>query len=186
VYGADLFSNCWLFYLSFINHNKYFSVLNYIRHRKTFSVLPDVTSDIYSSAFVCLIQIQLSLSYAYTGIEKLKGMQWWEGSAVWYVVGMRELVAVDLSYLRYFPTAIAIMSMATVIFEVYFIFAVANKKLRPYWLLLGLGLHLGIAGFMSLPFFGIIMMAPYILFLDAQKLRLWAACFIYKFKSRRT
>jgi hypothetical protein len=180
IYGADLFAHFWLFYLSFINHTKYFSILNVFRNKRWVSVLPDVSSDIVSSAFVRLIQIQLCLSYAYTGIEKLKGAQWWEGSAVWYVVGMRELVAVDMSVLRHFPTVIAAVSMLTVIFEVYFIFAVANKTLRPYWLLIGLGMHIGIAVFMSLPFFGIIMLAPYILFLDSQKLReLNARFFLY-------
>lgn len=175
VYGADLFSHFWLFYLSFINHNKYFSILNLIRGRRLYSVLPDATSDILSSSFVRLIQIQLGLSYAYTGIEKLKGLQWWEGSAVWYVVGMRELVAVDLSYLRHFPTVIAIASMVTVIFEIYFLIAVANARLRPIWLAIGVCLHLGIALFMSLPFFGLVMIAPYILFLDSQKIRSFIA-----------
>lgn len=183
VYGADLFSHFWLFYLSFINHTKYFSILNLFKSSRRLSVLPDINSDIFSSAFVRLIQIQLCLSYAYTGIEKLKGAQWWEGSAIWYVVGMRDLVAVDLSYLRHFPWVIALMSMVTVIFEIYFVFAVANKTLRPYWLLLGVALHLGIAVFMSLPFFGLVMLAPYILFLDSQKSREWVASLSKSFLS---
>ena len=186
VYGADLFSHFWLFSLSFIKHNRHFSVLNLIKGHSPFSSLPDVKSDLFSSSFTRVLQIQLCLSYAYTGVEKLKGLQWWEGSAVWYVVGMPELVAVDLSWLRSLPILINLLSMATVIFEVYFLFAVTNKTLRPYWLLIGVGLHLGIAIFMSLPFFGLVMLAPYVLFLDSQKTRQWLSSRFYLLKKIRT
>lgn len=172
VYGADLFAHFWLFYLSFVRHNEHWSVLNLRRGWKP-SSLPQLNSDIVSSAFIRLLQIQLCLSYAYTGLEKFKGTQWWEGSAVWYVVGMQELVAVDLSFIRHFPAVIAIMSMTTVLFEVYFIFGVWNKKLRPYWLGFGFFFHLGTAVLMTLWYFFLVMTLPYLLFVNSQKLRLF-------------
>lgn len=172
VYGADLFAHFWLFYLSFIRHNEHWSVLNLRRGWRP-SSLPQINSDLLSTAFIRLLQIQLCLSYAYTGLEKFKGSQWWEGSAVWYVVGMQELVAVDLSFIRHFPALIAIMSMTTVLFEVYFIFGVWNKKLRPYWLVFGFFFHLGTAMLMTLWYFFLVMTLPYLLFVNSLKLRLF-------------
>ncbi len=170
VYGADLFSHFWLFYLSFINHNKHWSVLNLRKGWKP-SAVPSVDSDFVSSAFIRLIQIQLCLSYAYTGLEKFKGTQWWDGTAVWTVIGMQELVTADLTFLRNFPILIALISMSTVLFEVYFIFAVWSKKLRPYWLVYGFMFHFSTAILMTLWFFCSVMVLPYLLFLNSYKLR---------------
>lgn len=182
VYGADLFSSFWLFYLSFIDHNRHFSILNVLFKRtraekaslkstRGFSsdvVSSDlVSSDLVSSMAIRLIQIQLCISYAYTGIEKLKGMQWWEGSAVWYVVGMDDLVPFDLAFLKHVPSLVALLSMATVIFEVYFIFAVWNKKLVKPWLIVGFTFHLFTAIFMDLKFFFLVMTLSYLLFLPS-------------------
>lgn len=174
VYGADLFSHFWLFYLSFIQHNKHWSVLNLKKGWRP-STLPQVDSDMVSSAFIRLIQIQLCLCYAYTGLEKFKGTQWWDGSAVWTVIGMQELVTADLTFLRNMPVLIALISMSTVIFEVYFIFAVWNKKLRPYWLSFGFMFHFSTAILMTLWFFCCVMVLPYLLFFDSLKLRRFVA-----------
>jgi hypothetical protein len=171
VYGADLFANFWLLYLCFINHNRHLNVLHlFCRNKRAISV-PDISSDMVSSAFTRLIQIQLTVCYAYTGIEKLKGLQWWEGTAVWYTLGMRELVAWDLTFLRQIPLAIGVLSMAPMIFEVYFPMAMANRKLRAPWLLFGVMFHLGTAIIMDLWFFCLVMTVAYLLFVDSNFLR---------------
>jgi hypothetical protein len=161
VYGADLFANFWLFYLSFVNHNQYFSIWNWLKktRKRVFE------SDVLSTMGIRLMQIQLCICYAYTGIEKLKGAQWWEGTAVWYVTGMDELIPHDLAFIKSFPLIVGVMSMATIIFEVYFIFAVWNKRLRYPWLFVGLFFHLGTAIFMDLWFFCLVVTLTYILFL---------------------
>lgn len=165
VYGADLFANFWLFYLSFVNHNQYFSIWNLLNKKRRIHE----RSDMFSTMGIRLLQIQLCMSYAYTGFEKLKGMQWWEGSAVWHVIGMDELMPHDFVFMQNFPLTIAAMSMATVIFEVYFIFAVWNQRLRYPWLVIGTVFHFSTALFMELWYFAFIMVAPYVLFLPPLK-----------------
>lgn len=161
VYGADLFANFWLFYLSFINHNQYFSLWNLIcKKRKKIE-----KSDMVSSMGVRLLQAQLCLTYAYTGLEKFKGNQWWEGSAIWHVTGIDDIISRDFSFLQNVPTLVASLSMMTVVFEVYFIFAIWNKRLRYPWLLVGVLFHISTAVFMELWFFAFMMIAPYLLFL---------------------
>jgi hypothetical protein len=181
VYGADLFSSFWLLYLSLVNHNKYFSVLNLFRKNRIKINLPEMDSDLLSSVGIRLIQVQLCLSYAYTGFEKLKGTQWWDGTAVWHVIGMEEIMPYDLSFMMNFPLFIAILTMATVIFEVYFICAVCSPRLRPYWLLVGLMFHMSTAVFMDLWFFGSILSATYILFIDTKDLRFFNERYFGKF-----
>ncbi len=160
VYGADLFNAFWLLYLSLVQHNRCFSVLNLFSKTKR-----SISGDLLSTVGIRLFQIQLCVSYAYTGIEKLKGSQWWEGTAVWYVLGMKELLIGDFSFLQSFPLIIGAMTIITVVFEVYFPMAMLYKPIRKYWLLIGLAFHLGTAIFMSLPFFCAVMIAPYLLFL---------------------
>jgi hypothetical protein len=172
VYGADLFGNFWLFYLSFIDHNRHFSVLNYFRRsvHKGSEVPPgDVQSDLFSSMGVRLIQIQLCLSYAYTGIEKLKGSVWWEGTAVWHVIGMDDLIPHDLAFMQNFPVVLALLSMATIIFEIYFVFAVWNQKLKWPWLMVGFLFHLSTAIFIDLHFFFLVITSAYLVFLPPLK-----------------
>ena len=167
VYGADLFTNFWLFYLCFIDHNRYFSIWNLMSglKRQRVTKLKQYGSDLVSSMGIRLLQIQLCLSYAYTGFEKLKGHTWWSGQAIWYVIGMQSIVPHDFGFMKNYPVIIAILTMATVIFEVYFIFAVWSRRLRYPWLVVGFLFHLGTAICMGLWYFFLVMTSPYLLFL---------------------
>lgn len=166
VYGADLFANFWLFYFCFIQHNKYYSVLNLFNKNR----LAQIQADMFSTLGIRFIQIQMCLCYAYTGFEKLKGTQWWDGTAIWHVVGMEQLVPNDFGFLRNFPILVGLIAMTTILYEVYFTFAVWSP-LRRAWLLTGLFLHLGIAVFLNLWFFGIIMLSAYCLFMTQTELK---------------
>lgn len=166
IYGADLFATFWLLYLSLVKHNTFFSLLNLWRQKANIDLGGPL-----STIGIRLIQVQLCISYAYTGIEKLKGDQWWEGTAVWYVLGMREFMASDFSYLQNFPLVIGFLTIVTVIFEVYFPAAMLIRGLRPIWLLIGAFFHLSTGIFMNLPFFCVVMITPYLLFLRSETLR---------------
>ncbi len=169
VYGADLFGNFWLFYLSFADHNRYFSILNWFRKQKVRAERAVLQSDMLTTMAIRLIQIQLCISYAYTGIEKLKGSAWWEGTAVWYVIGLDDLVPHDFAFMQNFPVIVALLSMSTVVFEIYFSFAVWNKKLKYPWLAAGFLFHLGTALLMDLHFFFLVMVSSYLVFLPPMR-----------------
>jgi hypothetical protein len=169
-YGADQFTIFWLLYLSVVQHDRFFTLKPYLKNWFGVPVEAAVNryGDMLSSVGIRLLQIQLCVCYAYTGIEKLKGTQWWEGTAVWYVLGMKELLPGDYTFLQNFPLLIGVMTMATVIFETYFPCAMLSRKVRPYWLAIGLMFHLGTAIFMSLPFFCMVMVSLYVLFLPQE------------------
>ncbi len=154
IYGADLIASVWLFYLGFINHTQAYSL------RKTQN-----KKDLLSSMGLRLLQIQLCVIYGYSGLEKLKGTAWWDGSAVWKVLTNEQLAPIDFHFLSHAPSFLALTTMLTVIFEVYFPVIVWIPILRRVWLLVGLSFHIAAALFMGLPFFSIVMGLSYLVFL---------------------
>jgi hypothetical protein len=162
LFGADLIGNLLLFYLSFTRSSDYFSLKN-----KLFKAKPMVKLDLLSSVFYRLIQFQVCIIYAYTGFEKLKGLTWWDGTALWTVLANPQFTNYDLIFLRHFPLFFAVGTFLTIIFEVYFPVMVALRKTRPYWLGAGVIFHLGIGMILSLMPFSLVMCSPYFLFLSA-------------------
>lgn len=175
MYGADLVSTYFLFYLGFIQHNKYFSVLNYFRGKQISGIRQDI-----SSLGIRFIQIQLGVTYAYTGLEKLKGPSWWDGTALWKVVGNGLLVPFDLSFMAQFPMLIALGTYSTLIFEIFFGFAMMVPVLRKPWLILGGTMHILAAILMGLHFFSGIMVASYLIFFTMQDLQQFSLRSIFR------
>lgn len=178
-YGADVFNTFWLLALSFVDHNKYFNASNL--WRSAFRRTPMVKvakhelleSDILSSVGIRLVQLQLCIAYGYTGLEKLKGFGWWEGTAVWYVIGDMNTMMFDLSFLQHAPILVALLTFTTLIFEIYFPVMVWISSIRYWWLLLGIGMHGFIGLFMGLPFFALVMTLAYLPFVDPKYIRQW-------------
>lgn len=164
-FGADLIGGIFLFYLIFTQSCAELSVWKWFR-AKYLNKQTVAQSDILTSVFYRIIQVQLCVIYFYTGFEKLKGASWWDGTALWSVFANPQMVVTDLTWLSQFPLIIVGLTFMTVLFEVYFPILVWVKKTRPWILLAGVGFHLGIALFMSLYSFAVIMMAPYILFVS--------------------
>ncbi|MCX7979312.1 MAG: HTTM domain-containing protein [Bdellovibrionaceae bacterium] len=167
-FGADLIIGVLLFYLCFAQTNEDLSIKkiffpNSGRHPKQ--------TDSLSSAMIRLIQVHISVIYAYTGFEKLKGVTWWDGTALWSVLGNPQMTIYDMSFLRYVPWVVSVITFLTIVFEIYFPFAVAFRATRPWWLWGGILFHAGIGLLMGLTPFSLTMLSTYWLFLDSTKLR---------------
>ncbi len=159
LFGADLIGTLFLFYLCFTHCHDEFTLKKKMRSRSEFSKQ-------ISSVFFRLMQLQLGVIYAYTGLEKLKGSTWWDGTALWTVFANPQFVGYDLLFLRNFPLFFAIGTFITLVFEIYFPAAMLFKKGRYAWLSLGVFFHLGIGLLLSLMPFSLVMMAPYFLFIE--------------------
>ena len=175
IYGADLVATFWLFYLGFAHHTQSFSVLRCLRSGRwtprEFIGWADgpKLSDLAGTVGVRLIQIQLCVIYGYTGLEKMKGTAWWEGSAVWKVFGNAQLAPMDFSFMAHWPLLVALMTLFTLIFEVYFPVVVWIPSLRKIWLFVGAAFHGGAAVLMGLPFFSLLMVSSYLVFWTPQQ-----------------
>ncbi len=160
-FGADVIGALFLFYMAFTQSCERLSVLNLFRKKLGF-----VQSDILSSVMIRMMQVQISVIYAYTGWEKLKGGSWWDGTALWSVLANPQMTTADFSFLRYFPWVIPAIGYVTILFEIYFPAAVAWPKTRYWVLLMGVGFHMGIGVFMGLMPFATVMMSTYFLFIS--------------------
>ena len=120
-------------------------------------------------------QIQLCIIYAFSGWEKLKGAAWWNGDAMWAVVANPQMARFDFTWLSHLPLVLAFTAYLTLIWEIYFPVLVWQPRWRLPVLFLGLMFHLSIAGMMKIAYFGLLMIAIYVLFLtDGEVDRAWA------------
>lgn len=165
-YGVDLISVFFLFFLCF-------SDLRTSSLAGENQVGSDVRSLMGSVAYR-LAQLQLCLIYAFGGCEKLRGSHWWQGEAVWDMMANIQIARFDATWLAHFPSLIVIMTFAALIWEIYFPVLVWVKVLRPYVLLMGVIMHLTIMIAVDLPYFSLLMISTYVLFLEpAQVTRLF-------------
>ncbi len=113
-----------------------------------------------------LMQVQILVIYTYSGLEKLKGVSWWKGEALWWVISNPQQVSIDLTWVARFPALIALPTCLTVIWEIYFAPAMMNSQTRYGWLAIGVAFHLGIAVYLNIPFFGVAMIFSYVALLS--------------------
>ena len=118
-----------------------------------------------SNAFILLIKIQVVLVYLSAGIYKLGGSLWQNGMALYYILQSESYGHPMLAKLMVeFPILSLIGTYATLLFQITFPWLVWNKKLRPFYILWGLGLHLGMIFAMGLLTFGSNMCLMFLVF----------------------
>jgi hypothetical protein len=150
-YGADTISTFFLLYLCGADYR---------------AAARDLRSSLGSMVFR-LAQIQVCVIYAYSGLYKLRGLAWWRGEGVWDALANSQMARWDFSWLSHFPLVLTAMSFLSLFWEVYFPVLVWVKPVRYPLLVFGVLFHLGIAVSINIPFFGLLMIILYILFLDA-------------------
>lgn len=167
VYGADIISAFLFFYLALTDNDRSFSLralLGWVR-----KPMGDL-NQMLTTVGVRLLQIQICIVYGYTGLEKMKGPSWWDGTAVWAVLGNRQLMMFDSSWLREIPLVIVVATFTTLLFEIYFPVLVWLKSTRRWLLLFGIALHAGIAVSVGLVFFSVAMVSTYFVYIPAESL----------------
>jgi hypothetical protein len=121
-----------------------------------------------SSVGLRLAQIQLCIIYLFAGTEKLKGITWSRGEAMWGVFTNSQLTSFNLSGAAQFPFLLTLLTFTTLIWEIYFPPMVWGRRTRYLWLLGGILLHAGIGITMNIPFFALGMVAAYTVYLSPQ------------------
>lgn len=116
-----------------------------------------------------MIQVHMAIIYFYTGLEKLRGSTWWEGSALWLVFNNTQITLWDLTWLAHYPVLLALFAHSTVIFELFFPAFVMNPKTKFYWLGLGVFFHIGIAVTLDLWGFSGLMLSQYFLYIRKEE-----------------
>jgi hypothetical protein len=128
-----------------------------------------------------LLQDHFCFIYMASGLSKLKGAAWWNTNAYWdtlvnpeftmihyqwYEAAVRQLTAVRPVY----QAAAAFMVVFTFVTEIGLPFMVWTR-MRPVWVTLGIILHAGIAVFMGLWVFSLLMMTMLLGYLPGRVMR---------------
>ena len=115
-----------------------------------------------------LIRAQVALIYLSSGLFKLLGAGWRDGSAIHYTTAQNvygrflDVYAVPVSY----DWMLTLLTYGTLFWEIGFAFMLFNRVTRRVALLLGIGVHGGILLLMEVGPFSLVMLASYVAFLD--------------------
>ncbi len=114
-----------------------------------------------------LMQVQLSILYLAGLWIKLQGTTWNDGTAVSYAARISDLTRFPLPGFLIHSTLLSnLMTYGTLAIEFSVPILIWNRRLRPWVMLAGISLHLGIEYSIRVGFFSLAMLALYLSFLD--------------------
>lgn len=163
-FGMDAMFSFMLLYLAISPCGTVLSLDRWIANRRNYRPVQPMW---LANTTTRMIQIHISIVYFIAGIAKLQGTTWWSGSATWLTMNSPMFnEGLDIGWLtdprlgewfwHYFCFA---STYATLAFEIAFPFLIWNRTLRPWLIFCAFVLHLGIALFMGLGGFGMIMLS---------------------------
>ncbi|MFJ2619396.1 HTTM domain-containing protein [Glutamicibacter sp. NPDC087344] len=157
--GGNYFIRIMLIYLIFADLSQRWSVDSWLRKRKGKKRREFEFATILHNVALCLVVAQLCIVYFEAGMYKIQGALWQDGTAMYYPISSEAYgIFPWLSELITWNTwAVVLITYFTVIIQVAFPFMLFNKISRRIALLAVLGMHIGIAVVMGLPFFSGIM-----------------------------
>ncbi|MCX7100668.1 MAG: DCC1-like thiol-disulfide oxidoreductase family protein [Methylobacter sp.] len=164
--GFDLFMIGAGFFLLFMPGNRAFSIDNLRNKLST----PFIHYSTYSKptvsvlAYYLPVAICLGFLYFDSSIHKMFAEHWRNGLGTWLPATQPYYVsAIDMSDLLNNKLLQNILGYTILVFQFTFIFFFAQKRLRVFYLLIGLGLHLGITLSFNIYPFGLGMLIFYTL-----------------------
>lgn len=105
-----------------------------------------------------LIQVHMCVIYLFAALGKLMGPSWWAGSATWMSVANLEYQSMDMTWLAGWPVLISLLTHATVWWELAYCVLIWPRLTRPLMLAVAIPIHLGIAAFLGMQTFGLVML----------------------------
>ena len=147
-YGVDYFSSMAIFYLIIFPADKMFSL-----RKSGFNSNENVL--IYRR----FLQIHLSISYFFSGFDKFLGYNWRNGESIWKAITLPYSnldFSFNLESFYNYNSIFIIMGWGVIILEMFY-FICFWDRIRPYWLIAIVSMHLGIAIILNLYFFSSMM-----------------------------
>jgi predicted DCC family thiol-disulfide oxidoreductase YuxK len=132
-----------------------------------------------------MMQIQVAIIYLVTAYAKSRGALYHDGSAMYYVFGLVDFNIRGVEQLMNYPLAYSFLTYAVMFIEVSLPFLLWFRAARPYAVLLGLLAHGWIIVFMTIPVFGVLMLATYLPFFSEEEFALARARLLNWFGGRK-
>jgi len=127
---------------------------------------PDGWRSVLGTSAFWILRLQLLLAYAATGLHKLTGTHWLDGTAL-------GIVATDPAYgplwLAQFPTAAMALTWAVLVFQLTFPIAVWFRRTRVPWMVIGIAFHLGTAFALGIAEMAFAFLAAYPIWLNEEE-----------------
>jgi predicted DCC family thiol-disulfide oxidoreductase YuxK len=128
---------------------------------------PPLPESAWSAACIRLMQLQMAVLFFISGVEKLRGEEWWEGDAIWRVFVHTDYYngtwLLDLLANHFWLVNVA--TYGTILIELAYPFLIWQRETRPYLLAAAIFLHLQFGLLMGLYFFSFVMIMGHMSFL---------------------
>ena len=166
VNAGDVLMRIMAFYLIFAPTSAAFSFERFLRNRKEFWTFPA-----RAPWAMRLIQIQFSIVYLFAVWTKVQGTTWNNGTAVSYALRIADIERFPVPSLITHSALISnVFTYGTLALELSLAILVWNRKLRPWVLLAGLSLHLGIEYSIRVGFYGLTIMSMYLIWISPERM----------------
>ncbi|MEM1224738.1 MAG: HTTM domain-containing protein [Planctomycetota bacterium] len=120
-----------------------------------------------------LLQLHLCAIYLFGGLAKTRGQMWWDGTALWYAISNYEYQSIDVTFLSAYPKVFTALTHVAMFWEIFYIALVWPKATRGIVLALAVAVHGGIAAFLGMITFGLMMIAANMIFIDPATIHRW-------------
>lgn len=164
--SGDLLLRNWAFLFTFLPMGAAFTLPGWLRDRDQAWTFPD-----RPAWPLRLVQIQLSLGYLFSAWAKVQGDTWTDGTAVGYALRIGDLVRFPVpGALLDNLVVVNLLTYGTLASELALAVLIWNRRLRPWLLIAGVGLHVGIHLTLEVGFFSWGMLVGYLAFVPAEAL----------------
>ena len=120
-----------------------------------------------------LLRIQVGLIYFSSGLMKLLGESWRDGTAVRYTLETNAFHRFPTSPLVQWESLLTGITYATVVWELLFVVLILNRRTRVPTLWFGVLMHVGMAITLELGTFSAVMLTAYLAFLNPASISKW-------------
>jgi uncharacterized membrane protein YphA (DoxX/SURF4 family) len=152
-YGADMYIHIFLFYLIFVPSGGAYSIDCFFKKK---SHIPSYQARLG----LRVLQLHMCISYLASGIEKASGMQWYNGDVIFIALNTPGYRIMDAHWLAQVPFIPMAAGWAVLVIEIFYCIFIWPKKTRFIWIIATCFLHVGIAIFLRLHVFGLLMCVP--------------------------
>lgn len=149
-YGVDAFMTIGLFYLMLSPLPDRYS----LDFRRRAGRLRDPR---FLGFFRRVLQLHLCLIYFFSGLSKLLGTGWWNGSNLWRALIRPPLNVVPPELLIRFQYLLPALGIGICLLEFAYPLMIWSRRTRLPWLLAICGMHLAIGFTMGMPLFALVM-----------------------------
>ncbi len=182
LFGLDQINAMLAMYLAVGPSGACYSLDRWLARRRCPTAAAEVAGSVSANIGVRLIQLHMCVIYIFAAVGKLQGNAWWDGTAMWLSVANLEYQSLDATWLAHWPLLTCLLTHVSLCWELSYSALIWPRLTRPLVLVLAVPLHLGIAMFLGMITFGLVMLIGNAAFISPALVR---ACLQRRGRPRR-